>query len=97
MGIKDASYVDRKYLLDVLATLNEDHLYFDKSYRPAKVELVEKDPDPLEQMMIPDPNNFFAGIPEPDPNKMKKRRGRNIFMTPQQKIEFQMKKLEHKA
>ena len=39
LGYNDASAFDKEYLLDVLCTLNEDHPFFAKGYRPEQAEV----------------------------------------------------------
>lgn len=73
-----------------MATFNEDHRYFDKGYRPEKKEKVANADEFFGAIQLPDPDGYFQGMPEPDPKSAKKRRGRNIFLTKDQKLDVKM-------
>ena len=87
MRFNDASYVDRPWLLQVLASFDETHPFFDKSYRPEKQEVQQVE---RVQLYVDDPNGFLNGLPEPD--RKGKKRGRNLFMTKTQRIELKIQR-----
>ena len=43
LGLKDHTAVDKDWLVKVLSTLNKNHRYFAKDYRPTAAELREED------------------------------------------------------
>ena len=99
LGFVDAAYVDKPWLLDILCTLNENHEFFKKGYRPEKAEVVKQPDDDefLDFMHITDPHGFFKDLPN-DPNKKGlKRKGRNLFMNKCQREQVKAKHLEVKA
>jgi len=86
--------VDKDWLVIILSTLNQDHRYFDKDYRATAEELREED-DGFQGLMVDNTDDFFDGLPEQSGKK--KKRGRNIFISKQQKEEAKFSKLEHRA
>ena len=99
IGFTDAGVVDKPWLLDILCTLNENHPYFDKNYRAQKSELQKNDNDDLlATMVIDDPNGYFSNLPQlHSGKKAHKRKGRNIFLTKDQRIELKAKRLDLQA
>lgn len=95
LGFTDASWVDKKWLLDILATLNEHHEYFQKGYKASKEEKVYNEDPELYNVKIDDPNGYFKNMPAVDPKK--KIKGRNIFMTKEEKLQLKVKRMEAKA
>ena len=88
MGLEDgAESVDRPWLLTVLASFNDQHAFFDKNYRPSKAEktTVER-----VEFYVDDPHGFLSNMVEPD--RKGKKRGRNIFMSKQQRMELKIQR-----
>ena len=75
-AITDANQVDGKWLIDVLATVNNQHKYFARGYAPEPKEKKEK---PTEEITIDDPMGFFVGLHVP--KRGFKKKGRNLFVT----------------
>jgi len=96
LGLKDHTVVDKDWLIKVLSTLNQNHRYFAKDYRPTAAELREEDAQEP-QLEVANDDGFFDGLPDLGGKKKKGRRGRDIFISKQQKEEVKFKKLEHRA
>ena len=77
LGFTSHKQVDKEWLQNVLSTLNYEHRFFEKGFRPTKEELKE-DEDEDEDVML-DLKGFFEGLPEPKgkPNKC----GKNHWIT----------------
>ena len=91
-AVEKHTQVDQKWLIELLSTINDQHRYFERGYRPEPKEKVEK---PKEEITIDDPIGFFAGLHAP--KRALKKKGRNLFVSKSYKEEVKLQRLEQKG
>ena len=93
LGFDSATQVDKRWLIDLLSTLNYDHAYFARDYVPQPNERQE---EPEQELMINNPDDFFTGL-QPPKRKGKGKKARNIFITAEQREQIKLQKLERRG
>ena len=94
LGITDPKMVDRKWLLDVLATLNQNHEIFQPGYKPPTAAEVEEEDVLEDNLRVPDPLGVLQKVLQKNPallSDKKQVRGRKSrFMSKEQELQSKL-------